>query len=118
LNEKNEEPGMKEEMVNLPAEYAAAERLATAMLAAATSGDWQTVVSLRREIPGMARSLDRQWTAIRSVDPLQVRRLEKERIGAIRRVLAVDDQIRRLSDAWGGPLDRLLRGTAATRTLN
>lgn len=103
---------------SLPAEYAAAERLATAMLAAATEGDWQTVVSLRREIPGMARNLDRQWSAIRANDPVQVRSLEKQRIWAIQRVLAVDDQIRRLSDAWGGPLDGWLRGAAATRTLN
>ena len=91
---------MKQEMANLPNGYAAAEKLATAMLAAATEGDWQTVVSLRREIPAMARSLDR------------------ERIGAIRRVLAVDDQIRRLSDAWRGPVDGWLRGAPATRSLN
>ena len=103
---------------SLPTEYAAAERLATAMLAAAAEGDWQTVVSLRREIPGMARSLDRQWSTIRSQDPLQVHQLEKQRLSAIRRVLAVDDQIRGLSDAWGGPLDAWLRGAAATRTLN
>ena len=112
---------MNEDTVPLPAvpaEYAAAERLATAMLAAATEGDWQTVVSLRREIPGMARRLDRQWSTIRAADPMHVRRLEKQRIGAIRRVLAVDDQIRRLSEAWGGPLDAWLRGAAATRTLN
>lgn len=101
----------------LPSEYAAAERLATAMLAAASEGDWQTVVSLRREIPGLARSLDRQWSGIRARAPLQVVKLEKQRIGAIRRVLAVDDQIRRLSDAWGGPLDGWLRGSAATRAL-
>jgi hypothetical protein len=111
-------PMMTEESSLLPAEYAAAERLAKAMLAAATEGDWQTVVSLRREIPGMARSLNRRWASIRSRDPLQVRHLEKQRIGAIRRVLAVDDQIRRLSEAWGGPLDGWLRGAAATRTLN
>lgn len=109
---------MKEETVHLPTEYAAAERLAAAMLAAAAEGDWPTVVTLRREIPAMARRLDRQWSAIRAVDPRQVSRMEKERIGAIRRVLAVDDQIRRLSDAWSGPIDGWLRGAAATRSLN
>ena len=31
------------------------------------------------------------------------------------RVLAVDDQIRRLSDAWRGPIDGWLRGVSATR---
>ena len=112
------EPTMTANTVALPAEYAAAERLATAMLAAAARGDWQVVVSLRREIPGMARSLDRHWASIRANDPRQLPRLEKQRIGAIRRVLAVDDQIRSLSDAWGGPLDGWLRGAAATRTLN
>ena len=109
---------MKQEMANLPNGYAAAEKLATAMLAAATEGDWQTVVSLRRESPAMARSLDREWTDVAALDPLQVRRLEKERIGAIRRVLAVDDQIRRLSEAWRGPVDGWLRGAPATRSLN
>ena len=109
---------MKQEMANLPNGYAAAEKLATAMLAAATEGDWQTVVSLRREIPGMARSLDRHWASIRARDPQRVRALEKQRIGAIRRVLAVDDQIRRLSDSWGGPLDGWLRRAAPTRALN
>jgi hypothetical protein len=109
---------MKHQMANLPGEYAAAEKLATAMLAAATEGDWQTVVSLRREIPAMARSLDRRWSTLADIDPQQVRRLEKERIGAIRRVLAVDDQIRRLSDAWRGPIDGWLRGAPATREAN
>ena len=107
-----------ENEISLPAEYAAAERLATDMLAAASQGDWQTVVSLRREIPGMARSLDRHWASIRARDPQRVRALEKQRIGAIRRVLAVDDQIRRLSDSWGGPLDGWLRRAAPTRALN
>ena len=105
--------------VPLPAEYAAAERLATDMLAAATQGDWLTVVSLRQEIPGMARRLDRHWATIRAGDPRQVRALEKKRISAIRRVLAVDDQIRRLSDPWRGPLHGWLRGaTPSSRTLN
>jgi hypothetical protein len=99
----------------LPAGYQAAERLASAMLAAATEGDWQTVVSLRREIPAMARSLDREWSAVTSLDPLQARLLERQRIAALRRVLAVDDQIRRLSDAWRGPIDGWLRGVSATR---
>lgn len=103
---------------SLPAGYAAAEQLATAMLSAAGHGDWETVTTLRREIPGMARSLEQQWSAIRSQDPLQARTLERERLVAIRRVLAVDDQIRRLSEAWSGPLDGWLRGTSAGRTLN
>lgn len=102
----------------LPAEYAAAERLATAMLAAAAQGDWQTVVSLRREIPAMARSLHHRWESIGRHDPRQVRQLEKQRINAIRRILTVDDQIRRLSDACSAPLDRWLRGDATTRALN
>ena len=109
---------MKHQMANLPTQYADAEKLASAMLAAATEGDWQKVVSLRREIPAMARSLDREWSAIAASDPQQVRRLEKDRIGAIRRVLAVDDQIRRLSEAWGGPIDGWLRGAPASRELN
>lgn len=109
---------MKHQMAQLPNQYAAAEQLASAMLAAASDGDWQKVVSLRREIPAMARSLDRQWSAIAASDPQQLRRLEKERIGAIRRVLAVDDQIRRLSEAWRGPIDGWLRGTPASRELN
>jgi hypothetical protein len=107
-----------ESMEALPAGYAAAEALARDMLGAAERGDWQSVVQLRRRIPGMARSLDREWTAISSRDPAQVRRLEKARIAAIRRVLAVDDQIRQLSDACSAPLDRWLRGAGATRTLN
>jgi hypothetical protein len=102
----------------LPAGYAAAERLATDMLSAAGQGDWETVVALRRAIPGMARSMEQHWSAIRSHDPAQARRLEKERLLAIRRILAVDDQIRRLSDPWRGPLDGWLRGAAAGRTLN
>jgi hypothetical protein len=109
---------MNQEMANLPAGYAAAEKLASAMLAAATEGDWQTVVSLRQEIPAMARSLDREWSAIGCMDPLDARRLEKARIGAIRRVLAVDDQIRRLSDAWRGPIDGWLRGASVSRSVN
>jgi Flagellar protein FliT len=107
---------MMQQMVNLPNGYADAETLATAMLAAATEGDWDAVASLRRAIPAMARSLDREWSAIGASDPQQVRRLEKERIGAIRRVLAVDDQIRRLSEAWRGPIDGWLRGATATRS--
>lgn len=109
---------MKQQTADLPGEYAAAEKLASAMLAAATEGDWRTVVSLRREIPAMARRLDREWSAIAALDPQQVRRLEKARVGAIRRVLAVDDQIRRLSDAWRGPIDGWLRGSPAARELN
>jgi hypothetical protein len=100
---------------SLPVGYEAAERLASAMLAAATEGDWQAVVALRREIPAMARSLDREWSAVPAMDPLQARLMERERIAAIRRVLAVDDQIRRLSDAWRGPIDGWLRGVSATR---
>src|SRR5690606_11244915 len=109
---------MKQEMANLPNGYAAAEKLATAMLAAATEGDWQTVVSLRREIPAMARSLDRECMAIGCGDPHQSRQLEKARIGAIRRVLAVDDQVRRLSDAWRGPIAWWLRGAPASGSVN
>ncbi len=109
---------MKHQMVELPNQYAAAEKLASAMLAAATDGDWQKVVSLRREIPAMARTLDREWSAIAARDPQEVRRLEKERIGAIRRVLAVDDQIRRLSEAWRGPIDGWLRGAPVRREIN
>ena len=66
----------------------------------------------------MARELELQWSEIRSQDPRQALRLEKERLGAIRRVLAVDDQIRRLSDAWSGPLDGWLRGVPAPRSNN
>ena len=102
----------------LPAGYTAAEDLATAMLSAAGQGDWATVLTLRRGIPGMARSLEQQWSTIRERDPIQARRLEKDRLVAIRRVLALDDQIRRLTDAWSGPLDGWLRGTSAGRTLN
>jgi hypothetical protein len=50
----------------------------------------------------MARSLEQQWSTIRPRDPMQARRLEKARLIAIRRVLALDDQIRRLTDAWSG----------------
>ena len=109
---------MIEKDIPLPAEYAAAERLANDMLAAATQGDWKAVVSLRREIPGMARSLDRHWASIQSRDPQQVQALQKQRIVAIRRVLAVDDQIRRLSDAWAGPLRGWLGGKTSSHALN
>ena len=102
----------------LPGVYAAAERLATEMLWAATKGDWQAVVKLREGIPGMARDLELQWSAILAGDPKQALRLEKERLGAIMRVLAVDDQIRRLSDPSAGRLDDWLRGGKASRTIN
>jgi hypothetical protein len=105
-------------LATLPAEYAAAERLAEAMLAAAAEGDWDTVVTLRRDIPGLARSLSRTWSSMHSTHPAQLRALEKQRLGAIRRVLAVDDQIRRLGDNVSAPLNRWLRGTPTTRALN
>jgi hypothetical protein len=102
----------------LPAGYADAEQLARDMLSAAERGDWQGVVALRRRIPGMARSLHRQWRELRTSDAGNGRALEKARIAAIRRVLVVDDQIRALADASDAQVDRWLRGAAATRTLN
>lgn len=103
---------------SLPAGYAAAERLATEMLAAATQDDWSSVVRLRDSVPAMAQALEKQWTAIIARDPQQALRLEKERLGAIMRVLAVDDQIRRLSDASSRRLDDMLRGDRASRRMN
>lgn len=101
----------------LPTSYADAEQLAAEMLAAAERGDWQGVTRLRRQIPGLARALNRQWRE-RRADAVSGRELEKARLAAIRRVLVVDDQIRALADASDAQVDRWLRGAAATRTFN
>jgi hypothetical protein len=104
--------------VELPEGYADAEQLAREMLAAAERGDWPGVTRLRRRIPGLARTLHRQWLERRPKDAASERGLEKARIAAMRRVLVVDDQIRALADASDAQVDRWLRGAAATRTLN
>lgn len=102
---------------SLPAAYSAAERLATDMLVAATRGDWPAVASLRESVPGLAQELESQWTAIRAQDPKHAPRLEKDRVGAIMRILAIDDQIRKLSDSSQGRLDSWLRGSRAAGTV-
>ena len=88
------------------------------MLAAAERGDWQGVTRLRRRIPGLARTLHRQWLERRANDVASERELEKARTAVIRRVLVVDDRIRALADASDAQVDRWLRGATATRSLN
>ncbi len=80
----------------LPPEYDRALTLAQAMLAAAQAGDQAQLDRLRERLPDMARSLARSWQRLNERDPGAARRLESARIRAIRDVIAVDNQIRRI----------------------
>ncbi|MGE0545212.1 MAG: flagellar protein FliT [Lautropia sp.] len=102
----------------LPAQYRAALDLADAMLAAAQNADWQTVAALRRRIPALAAALQHAWAALPPLDPATRKRLERERISAIRRVLAVDNRIRHLADPRESRLQKWLLGARADRRLN
>lgn len=83
--------------------YREIEAAAAVMLQAAQSGDWARVGRIERAIGELAARLDAD-AAHRSLDAEQ----RRERLRIVRRLLAIDAEVRHLADPASLRLDRML----------
>ncbi len=82
--------------------YREIEAAAAVMLQAARTGDWARVTRVERAIGDLAANLDAE-AAHRSLDPGQ----RRERLRIVRRLLAIDAEVRHLADPASLRLDRM-----------
>ena len=84
------------------------------MLAAARSGDWDSLVTAERECAALIRQLQTaEAEANLKLDPVS----NRERIRILQRILSHDAEIRVLTQHWLRGLEKLLRSTGLDRVV-
>jgi flagellar protein FliT len=98
--------------VHIMATYEALLGISAHMLEAARSSDWERLVDLETDCRNLVAGLRAQdaWEPL--TDPLRIRKA-----AIIRKVLADDAEIRRITEPWMTTLQYLLRSVTHERTL-